>query len=128
MNASRYEMGRNGQSPKPTMPLISVNSCRPIPRGRKSRAAVAQFAPSSVIADNIAHITALATEAKATTAPDILVFPELSLTGLEAPHTRAEPLSTTNLDTPYPTNIVRRKDLVVMRQPHHYQPFVKWHQ
>ncbi|WP_172745502.1 hypothetical protein [Neorhizobium galegae] len=27
-----------------------------------------------------------------------------------------------------PTNIVRRKDLVVMRQPHHYQPLVKWHQ
>ncbi|CUX22127.1 hypothetical protein AGR7B_Cc260050 [Agrobacterium deltaense RV3] len=30
-----------------------------------------------MVADNIARITALAREAKATTAPDILVFPEL---------------------------------------------------
>ncbi|WP_210306217.1 MULTISPECIES: hypothetical protein, partial [Rhizobium] len=30
-----------------------------------------------------------------------------------------------NLDTPYPTIIVRRKDLVVIRQPHHDQPLVK---
>ncbi|MGR9145970.1 nitrilase-related carbon-nitrogen hydrolase (plasmid) [Rhizobium leguminosarum] len=66
---------------------------QPIPRGRASRAAVAQFAPSSVVADNLARIADLAAEAKATTEPDILVFPELSLTGLEAPQSRAELLS-----------------------------------
>jgi hypothetical protein len=37
-------------------------------------------------------------------------------------------VDTSTLDTPYPTNVVRRKDLVVMRLPHHYAPLVKWHQ
>jgi hypothetical protein len=37
-------------------------------------------------------------------------------------------VDTTNLDTRYPTNIVRRKDLVAMRLPHHYAELVKWHQ
>ncbi len=27
-------------------------------------------------------------------------------------------------DSPYPTNVVRRKDLVAMRQPHHYKPLL----
>jgi len=25
----------------------------------------------------------------------------------------------------YPTNVVRRKDLVAMRQPHHYKPLIE---
>ncbi len=33
-------------------------------------------------------------------------------------------IDTSNLATPYPTSVVRRKDLVTMRQPHHYQPLV----
>ena len=28
----------------------------------------------------------------------------------------------TNADTPYPSNVVRRKDLITMRLPHHYTP------
>ncbi|MFC7400100.1 nitrilase-related carbon-nitrogen hydrolase [Chelatococcus sp. GCM10030263] len=31
-------------------------------------------------------------------------------------------VDTTNLVSPYPTNVVRRKDLVSMRLPHHYKP------
>jgi len=29
-------------------------------------------------------------------------------------------IDTGNLASSYPTNVVRRKDLVLMRQPHHY--------
>lgn len=34
-------------------------------------------------------------------------------------------IDTSNLDTRYPTNVVRRKDLVTMRLPHHYQPLIR---
>ena len=34
-------------------------------------------------------------------------------------------VDTTNLDTVYPTNIVRRKDLVAMRMPHSYRALIK---
>lgn len=33
-------------------------------------------------------------------------------------------IDTGNLDTPYPTSTVRRKDLITMRLPHHYAPLV----
>ncbi|WP_279026647.1 nitrilase-related carbon-nitrogen hydrolase [Gibbsiella quercinecans] len=33
-------------------------------------------------------------------------------------------IDTSNLDSGYPTNVVRRKDLVAMRQPHYYQPLI----
>jgi hypothetical protein len=33
-------------------------------------------------------------------------------------------MDTTNLDTVYPTNIVRRKDLVAMRMPHGYRALI----
>jgi hypothetical protein len=34
-------------------------------------------------------------------------------------------VDTTNLDTVYPTNVVRRKDLVAMRMPHGYRALIK---
>lgn len=65
---------------------------QPIPPGRKSRAAVAQFKPSNVVADNLARIAELTQEAHRD-GVDLLVFPELALSGLDEPQTRAEPLS-----------------------------------
>ncbi|MBS7543982.1 nitrilase-related carbon-nitrogen hydrolase [Ancylobacter oerskovii] len=56
--------------------------------------------------------------------PDTFAFPrrEAILDGEEGSVT-AE-MDTTNLDTRYPTNVVRRKDLVAMRHPHHYRPLI----
>jgi hypothetical protein len=34
-------------------------------------------------------------------------------------------IDTSNLDSVYPTNVVRRKDLVAMRMPHTYRNLVK---
>ncbi len=65
---------------------------QPIPKGKVSKAAVAQFAPTASVTENIATMTRLVKEAVAGDAPDILVFPELSLTGLDNPGARAEPL------------------------------------
>ncbi|KJC33603.1 amidohydrolase [Bradyrhizobium sp. LTSP885] len=66
---------------------------QPKPPGRKSILAVAQFAPSSGTAENLAAISAIATEARGADAPDMLVFPELSLTGPDVPAARAERLT-----------------------------------
>lgn len=54
--------------------------------------------------------------------PDTFAFPrqEVIVTG-ERGHAVAQ-MDTSNLDTPYPTNVVRRKDLVLMRQAHQYGP------
>lgn len=60
--------------------------------------------------------------------PDTFLFPRRESAILEEEGFAAAAIDTTNLDTPYPTNIVRRKDLVVMRLPHHYHDLVKWHQ
>lgn len=65
---------------------------QPIPKGRVSKAAVAQFAPTPRMKDNLALMQQLIGEALVAGAPDILVFPELSLTGLDDPAGRAEPL------------------------------------
>ena len=37
-------------------------------------------------------------------------------------------IDTSNLDTNYPTNVVRDKFMMSMRQPQHYIPLVKHHQ
>ena len=57
--------------------------------------------------------------------PDTFEFPrrEAILTAGEGVVTTE--IDTTNLDTPYPTNVVRRKDLVTMRLPHHYLPLIR---
>ncbi len=47
---------------------------------------------------------------------EALVFGEVGVACLD--------IDTTNLDTAYPTNVVRRKDLVLMRLPHHYESLV----
>jgi predicted amidohydrolase len=60
--------------------------------------------------------------------PDLFAFPRQESAILEEEGFACVPLDTSNLDTPYPTNVVRRKDLVVMRLPHHYAELVKWHQ
>lgn len=66
--------------------------------------------------------------ASAVFGPDSFAFPRRETAILDAEEAAAATVDTTNLDTPYPTNIVRRKDLVVMRLPHHYLPLVVSHQ
>jgi hypothetical protein len=60
--------------------------------------------------------------------PDAFAFPRQESAILDDEGFAAAVVDTTNLDTPYPTNVVRRKDLVAMRLPHHYPDLVKWHQ
>jgi predicted amidohydrolase len=60
--------------------------------------------------------------------PDAFAFPRHESAILDDEGFATTTVDTTNLDTPYPTNIVRRKDLVMMRLPHHYPDLVKWHQ
>lgn len=60
--------------------------------------------------------------------PDTFAFPRQESAILEEEGFAVGSVDTTNLDTPYPTNVVRRKDLVMMRLPHHYPELVKWHQ
>jgi hypothetical protein len=59
--------------------------------------------------------------------PDSFAFPRQESSILDEEGFAAAVVDTTNLDTPYRTNIVRRKDLVAMRLPHHYAELVKWH-
>ncbi|MGL3209839.1 nitrilase-related carbon-nitrogen hydrolase [Bradyrhizobium sp. BR 1433] len=66
--------------------------------------------------------------ASAVFGPDNFVFPRQETAILDQEEGAVATIDTSNLDTPYPTNIVRRKDLVVMRLPHHYLPLVTWHQ
>jgi predicted amidohydrolase len=60
--------------------------------------------------------------------PDSFAFPRQESPILDEEGFAAAVVDTTNLDTQYPTNVVRRKDLVAMRLPHHYADLVKWHQ
>ena len=52
--------------------------------------------------------------------PDTFAFPRSESTVSDGLGTATAVVDTTNLDTVYPTNVVRRKDLVAMRLPHHY--------
>ena len=54
--------------------------------------------------------------------PETFVFPRTEAIVFEGEGLAISELDTSNLDTPYPTNPVRRKDLVTMRLPHHYVP------
>jgi predicted amidohydrolase len=60
--------------------------------------------------------------------PDSFQFPRQESAIVESEGFASATIDTTNLDTPYPTNVVRRKDLVTMRLPQHYYDLVKWHQ
>ncbi|UYO37507.1 amidohydrolase [Rhodopseudomonas palustris] len=57
--------------------------------------------------------------------PDTFEFPRReALIGSEEGVATAT-IDTSNLDSVYPTNVVRRKDLVAMRMPHSYRPLVQ---
>ena len=60
--------------------------------------------------------------------PDSFQFPRQESAIVESEGFASATVDTTNLDTPYPTNVVRRKDLVTMRLPQHYYDLVRWHQ
>lgn len=57
--------------------------------------------------------------------PDTFEFPRRETILGSGEGVATTEIDTTNLDTPYPTNVVRRKDLVTMRQPHHYLPLIR---
>lgn len=63
---------------------------RPLPPGRRSRVAVAQFTPVSDIEANLALVEELAVEAKADGA-ELVVFPERAITGLDEPAAQSVP-------------------------------------
>ncbi|MDR3516988.1 MAG: nitrilase-related carbon-nitrogen hydrolase [Azospirillaceae bacterium] len=59
--------------------------------------------------------------------PDSFVFPREESAVLDDDGFVTAAIDTTNLNTAYPTNIVRHKDLMVMRLPHHYPALIKSH-
>ncbi|MET0313965.1 MAG: nitrilase-related carbon-nitrogen hydrolase [Hansschlegelia sp.] len=81
--------GQSGWNPLDFFPLYGH---QPLPPGRVSKIAAAQFRPTSDVAANLARIEQLAVEAAARGAR-LVTFPELALTGLDQPAERAEPLS-----------------------------------
>lgn len=56
---------------------------------------------------------------------DTFAFPRQETVILDEDGLATLTIDTSNLDTPYPTNVVRRKDLIVMRLTHHYTPLVR---
>jgi predicted amidohydrolase len=64
---------------------------RPLPPGRRSRVAVAQFAPTADIAANLRQIEELAVAAKHGEGAEMVVFPERSVTGLDEPAAQTVP-------------------------------------
>jgi predicted amidohydrolase len=65
---------------------------RPLPPGRRSQLAAAQFTPSADMSANLARIASLAEDAKRSGA-ELVVFPELAVNGLENPAATAQPTS-----------------------------------
>jgi predicted amidohydrolase len=57
--------------------------------------------------------------------PDSFEFPRREAIAADSESTATAEVDTTNLDTVYPTNVVRRKDLVAMRMPHSYRELIK---
>ncbi|MBR1219878.1 amidohydrolase [Bradyrhizobium sp. U87765 SZCCT0131] len=60
--------------------------------------------------------------------PDTFEFPRREAIAAAGEGHATAVVDTTNLASPYPTNVVRRKDLMVMRLPHHYRPLVQMQQ
>ncbi|MBS9476743.1 nitrilase-related carbon-nitrogen hydrolase [Ancylobacter radicis] len=56
--------------------------------------------------------------------PDTFEFPRREAIVAAGEGVASAEIDTTNLDSRYPTNVVRRKDLMVMRLPHHYQDLI----
>ncbi|CNG21945.1 nitrilase-related carbon-nitrogen hydrolase [Yersinia enterocolitica] len=58
--------------------------------------------------------------------PETFTFPRYERLLWQETQTITQTIDTRSLaGSPYPTNVVRRKDLVAMRQPHHYKPLLK---
>jgi predicted amidohydrolase len=57
--------------------------------------------------------------------PDTFEFPRREAIAVDAEGTASAMVDTTNLGSVYPTNIVRRKDLIAMRMPHSYRALIK---
>lgn len=57
--------------------------------------------------------------------PDTFAFPRREAIASSGPGVVTALVDTSNLDTVYPTNVVRRKDLVSMRMPHSYRGLIK---
>lgn len=71
--------------------FFSLYGHEPWPRGKRSRVSVAQFAPSDNVSRNLDQIDILARKAKAEGA-ELVVFPELAVTGLADPAKSAQPI------------------------------------
>ncbi|MGK4441197.1 nitrilase-related carbon-nitrogen hydrolase [Yersinia proxima] len=57
--------------------------------------------------------------------PETFTFPRHERLLWQETQTITQTIDTRSLaGSPYPTNVVRRKDLVAMRQPHHYKPLL----
>ncbi|WP_445490996.1 nitrilase-related carbon-nitrogen hydrolase [Rhodopseudomonas sp. RCAM05734] len=57
--------------------------------------------------------------------PDTFAFPRREAIVEDGEGVATVTIDTSNLDCVYPTNVVRRKDLVSMRMPHSYRPLVQ---
>jgi predicted amidohydrolase len=57
--------------------------------------------------------------------PDTFAFPRREAIATEGEGIATAVIDTSNLDTTYPTNVVRRKDLVSMRMPHSYRELIR---
>ena len=57
--------------------------------------------------------------------PDTFAFPRSEVKQVRARGVVMMTIDTGDDQAPYPTHVVRRKDRVLMRQPHHYQPRVE---
>jgi predicted amidohydrolase len=57
--------------------------------------------------------------------PDTFEFPRRESIAADVEGVTTGLVDTTNLDTNYPTNVVRRKDLVSMRMPHSYRELIR---
>ncbi|MDQ0394350.1 nitrilase-related carbon-nitrogen hydrolase [Labrys monachus] len=57
--------------------------------------------------------------------PDTFEFPRREAIAAAGASLACAEIDTTNLDSRYPTNVVRRKDLMAMRLPHHYPALVR---
>ena len=57
--------------------------------------------------------------------PDTFEFPRREAIASEGEGLATALVDTTNLKSKYPTNVVRRKDLVSMRIPHSYRDLVR---
>ncbi|MDF2998226.1 MAG: amidohydrolase [Xanthobacteraceae bacterium] len=57
--------------------------------------------------------------------PDTFEFPRREAIIASGEGVTASEADTSNLDSRYPTNVVRRKDLVLMRQPHQYLELIR---